>query len=164
MDNKKREHLINECKKIEENSTYTGDSHQIIYTRESRKATIIKSLSAITSTIGGFLILAGAPNWTAWIAVISGIVGTIHAVFDPERKAREHLTAAKNFTILKHESSSLYNTFSNFMDDMQYYYEMRKLSDKYNKICEVSPPTDDKSFEQARKKIKEGIHIKDFDK
>ena len=89
-------------------------------------------------------------------------MSAVCAVFDPERKAREHLAAAKNYTVLKHEARSLHETFSPFLGEEELIHEVKKLLERYNKVGELTPPTTDKAFLWASKRIREGIHEPDF--
>ncbi len=162
MSEQNRDHLTNECKRIEEDSMYTADTHHIIAHRESTKASILKYLSAFTAALSGVVILLGAPAWTAWLAIVSGLVTAAITISDPANKSREHIIAARNFTVLKHEARALHETFSNYIDGNEYFQRVNILREKYNKTVELTPPTDNKAFEKASERIQAGIHIPDF--
>jgi hypothetical protein len=163
MDNEKIQNLINECKQIEEDSLYTAEVHYIIGHKQKVRASWLKFIPALITIGTCFALLIGAPNWVTWITLFSALSAVINILLEPEKEAKNHFTAAQNFTILKHEARSLYETFIDFMDEKDFYHEVRKIRDKYNLYVSLTPPTDDeKAWEKARQNIKKGYHIPDF--
>ena len=163
MENSKEKNLIKECKQIEEDSLYTAEVHHIIYHRLIVKAFWFKLIPPLITVLSALSLLIGAPNWVSWITMFSGLI-TITSVFlEPEKKAKEHLFAARNFTVLKHEARSLHETFKDFLDTKSFFQEVKRLREKYNLLVTTTPPTDDeKAWEKARQRIKSGVHKADF--
>ncbi len=159
----KVQNLIDECKRIEEDSTYTAEVHHLIVHKLSKRAFWYKLIPAGVTVLSALVLLFGAPIWTSWITLLSGLITIINILMEPEKKAKEHLFAAKNFTVLKHEARSLYETFRNFIGENDFYHETKRLREKYNWLVQITPSTDDKKcWEEARKRIKEGVHKPDF--
>jgi hypothetical protein len=155
----KIEGLVNECKQIEVDSTQTAETHHIIAHKASRRSFWLKFIPAIITVISACFLLAGSDKWVAWITAISGIVTVSNILLKCDEKAREHLFAAKNFTVLKHQARALHKTFKNFIDEKDFYHEVRALRDNYNLLVQYTPPTDDeKAYNKACERIKKGVH------
>ena len=163
MDNEKIQNLIRECKQIEEDSLYNAEVHYLIGHKLKGKAISFKFIPALIAVISAFLLLGGAPNWLNWITLFGALVTIISLLLEPEKEANNHFLAAQNFTVLKHEARSLYETFKDFIEEKDFYYEEKRLREKYNLFAKLTPPTDDeKVWNQARENIKGGRHKADF--
>lgn len=163
MNEQKIQNLINECKQIEEDSLYTAEVHYIIGSKLKRKSFWFKFIPALITVISVLFILIGAPDWIAWITLFGSVITIANMLLEPEKESKNHFSAAQNFTVLKHEARSLYESFKDFIDEKDLYHEVRRLRDKYNLYVQVTPPTDDeKAWEKARKNIKSGYHLADF--
>lgn len=157
-----REHLILECKRIEDDSKYTGETHFQIASSASCKIFFVKAIPAVLSAISGVGLLVGGPEWLAWLAIISSAVFALNSVINPDRECLVHYSAGKHYTTLKHEARSLYKTFQHDLDKNTFAVIVSILRERYNKISELTPGTNNKAFEKARKKIKSGRHNPDF--
>lgn len=162
--NKKMENLINECKLIEEDSMYNAETHYLIAAKLTKRAFWFKFIPVIITGISALALLLGSPSWVSWITLTFSIISIANIFLEPESKAREHELAAKNFTVLKHDARSLYESFKDFIDEKDFYYEVKRIREKYNWLVQTTPPTDEKSFEKARERIKKEIHKPDFKK
>lgn len=162
MNNVKIENLIKECKQIEEDSTYTAEVHHILEKRLSKRAFWYKFVPPSITVLSAFALILGMPNWVSWVTMFSGIISIMSILLEPEKKAKDHLFAAKNFTILKHEARSLHESFKDFMTEQEFYHNVKHLREKYNMLVQYSPPTEKEAFEEARKRIQAGIHEADF--
>ncbi len=161
--NARNQNLIDECKRIKEDSIYTAEVHHCIAHKLSSKAFWYKLIPVIITVLSALALLLGVPSWISWITLLSGLIAMLNIFMEPGKKAREHLFAAKSFTVLKHEARSLHETFSDFMNESDFYNEVKRIREKYNWLVQTTPPTDDKKcWEESRKKIKEGIHKPDF--
>jgi hypothetical protein len=157
------EPLITECKQIQEGSTYTAEAHFTIEHMLSRKAFWYKIIPAVVTVGGALLTFTGLPNWVNWITLLSGIITIASILLEPDRKARDHLAAAKNFTILKHDARSLHESFKDFMSEEEFYRNVRQLRDRYNGLVQSTPPTSYKgAWDIASARIKSGVHEADF--
>jgi hypothetical protein len=161
--------LINECKLIEENSTYTAQIHFMLAERKTFQYKFLTLLPAIVGGVSGATIALGGPTWLGWLSLIAGITGAFIAILDPEKQAGEHLTTAKEFTTLKHNTRVLYEVFYQFMNEREFYQSVKSLQDRYNFLVSNAPLASNAPFKsnqaiflEARKLIKEGIHEPDF--
>ena len=163
MTEKSNEHLITECKRIEEDSMYNAETHHQIAASAKKNAFYIKFIPAVFAALSGILILLGVPTVVAWLSVLSGFILAIASVLDPDRKKNDNIKTAKDYTALKHDSRALYQTFSKEMSPSEFYISTRLLCERYNNIVNGSPETDDRAFEKARNKIRAGRHTPDFE-
>jgi len=163
MDAQKEQNLTKECKQIEEDSMYTAEVHYLIGHKLKKKAFWLKFVPASITILAAFALLIGAPDFVAWITLFGALITITNILLEPEKESRNHFSAAQNFTVLKHEARSLYETFKDFLDERDLYREVRRLRDRYNLFAKVTPPTDDeKAWNQARENIKKGRHKADF--
>lgn len=162
--NKKMENLINECKRIEEDSMYNAETHYLIANKLSKRAFWFKFVPVIITGISALALLLGSPVWVSWITLTFSIISIVNILLEPERETKNHEFSAKSFTVLKHEARSLYETFKDFIDDKDFFYEVKRIREKYNWLVQITPPTDEKSFEKAKERIKKGVHKPDFKK
>lgn len=156
------QNLITECKQIHDDSNYNAEAHYFLEHRLSKRAYLLKTIPAVITVLSAFGLLIGSPNWLAWITLLSGIITILNIFMDPEKKARDHEFAAKNFTILKHEARSLHESFRDFMSESDFLCNVKLLRQKYNLLVLCTPPTDEESFNKARERIKKGVHEPDF--
>ena len=168
MDSLKVEGLITECKQIQEDSTYTAETHHIKGCELSAQAFRLKLIPALITVTSGFVLLMGwsgeegKPNLAAWVTLVSGIITTLSVIMEPEKQARSHLFAAKAFTTLKRDARSAHVSFRPFMSETEFYQCVKLLSARYNLLVESTPATNKKAFEEARQRIQAGVHEADF--
>ncbi len=163
MNDTKIECLITECKQIEEDSTYTAEVHYNIYRKKSLKAKWLNSVSPVITLISGIILIIGVANWVAWITIFSALMTGLNIILDPEKEAREHIFAAKNYTCLKHNARSLYECYKDFLNEDEFYNDVKRLREQYNLLVQYTPATGDKkAWEEPNKRIKAGVHKADF--
>jgi len=163
MNEEKIKGLVTECKQLQEDSTYNAEVHYIMAGKLSRKAFWCKFIPVIISIFSAYQLAIGAPNWIAWITLISSLFLLLSIILEPERISREHLSAAKSFTALKHDARSLHESFATFMVEQDFYHDVKRLREKYNLLIQFVPSTGDKAaWELAAERIKKGVHIADF--
>jgi len=162
MNNIKIENLIAECKQIQEDSTYTAETHHIIEKRLSKRAFWYKFVPPAITVLSAIALILGMPNWISWITIFSGIISILNILLEPEKESKDHLFAAKNFTVLKHKARSLNEAFKDFMTEEEFYHNVKHLREKYNMLVQYSPSTEKEAFEEARKRIQTGVHSADF--
>lgn len=163
MQNTRIEDLMNECKRTEDDAKYTAEAHHLIAHKLTKRAFWYKFVPVIVTFLSAFALLVGAPNWVTWVTLLSAIITMLNIFMEPGREGKEHLFAAKNFTVLKHEARSVRESFKGFMSENEFYYCVRQLREKYGLLVQYTPPTDDKkAWEEARERIKRGVHEPDF--
>jgi len=159
----KTQNLIVECRQIHEDAMYTAETHYQISCKHLRLARVLKITATAVTIIASFFLLIGAPNWVAWFCMISGVATILSAFLDPERSAREHDTAGKSFTILKHDSRFAHEVSRQFMSEQEFFHRVEGLRERYNSLVQMSPSTrDEKAWAKARTKVKSGVHTADF--
>jgi hypothetical protein len=157
-----REQYLKECNTICQDCTYTAETHHIIARKNKRLQIWLQLVPAVSAAFFSLLVVGTpVPAWVGWLAVISAVVTAVASVLNPLKEYYDHLNAAKNFTTLKHDARSLENTFSERMDDNALAVAVENLHQRYNDIIKLVPPTDKKSFEEARHVVKAGIHEPD---
>ena len=157
-----REHFKQECKIIQENCTYTAETHHILASDHKCRATAFQVIPAVVASLSSLLVVGKViPAWWGWLTVISAVVSAVGNVLDPLKGYYDHLNAAKNFTVIKQRARALGETFSENMNDEKFGAETKVLHDQYNDLVRFVPPTTQKAFEKARGRIREGIHKPD---
>src|SRR5258708_25390812 len=102
------ENHCTECGRIEENCTYTAETHHIIAKRQRSWYTFFQLIPAIVSAVAGTLVVGNiVPPWVGVAALIAAIVTAMGTVMNPQQGYFEHLVAAKAFTALKHDARAL---------------------------------------------------------
>lgn len=163
MSEQNTDHLIYECKRIEDDCLYTAEAHYIIAANAGTVSFWVKLIPALAAAVSGAALLAGAPNWIAWFSVIAGVAFALQSIMNPDKKREEHSQAGKSYTALKHESRGLYQTFYKEMDRNSFSVMVRILRERYNMIAKMTPQTTTKAFEEGRQRIKAGRHTPDFE-
>lgn len=157
-----RENYINECKTIVENCTYTAETHHIIAIRNKKLSLGFQLTPAVIAALSGLLVAGKViPDWWIWLTVLSSVVTAVASVLNPLKEYYDHLNAAKNFTVLKHETRALKDVFGSNMKDEDFFLTVKNLHDKYNELVRFVPETNNKLFKKAQKRIKEGVHEPD---
>jgi hypothetical protein len=155
-------HLINECRTIEENCTYTGEAHFIIAPGLEWWSRFFKYVPIAGSVISGALLAMGYAQWLGWVALLSGVVTAWATAMDVDRRARDHADAGRRFTMLKHDARALWQTYAPEITREEFYRETRRLAERYNQIVVSAPQTTREAFERASKRIKAGVYTPDF--
>ena len=163
MTNQNNDHLITECRRIEDDCLYTAETHYIIAAGAGTVSFWVKFIPALAAAASGAALLSGAPNWVAWFSVISGVAFALQSILNPDKKREEHSQAGKCYTSLKHEARALYQTFYKGMDHNSFSVMVQILRERYNMIVKLTPQTTIEAFEEGRKRIKAGRHTPDFE-
>lgn len=156
--------LIDECKLIEENSTYTGEIHHIMARDNATLAFRFQLIPALIAAASSFFVVGQlVPAWWGWATVASAFVTAWASVRNPLKDYYEHLTAAKAFTAIRHDARFLADTLSKSMVEKDFVEAVKDLHDRYNDLCRVSPITNDKAFKKAQERIKkDGVYKPDY--
>ncbi|MFX0195301.1 MAG: SLATT domain-containing protein [Candidatus Hodarchaeota archaeon] len=156
------QHLIDECKRIEEDCLYTAEAHYIGAAKAGTVAFSVKLIPAAAAAASGAALLSGLPNWIAWFSVIAGVAFALQSIMNPDKKQEDHSQAGKSYTALKHESRALHETFCKEMDHDSFHVMVRILRERYNMTAKLTPLTSVKDFEEGRKRIKAGRHTPEY--
>lgn len=155
------DHLVGECHRIEEDATYTAETHHVLHAQDETRGKVLKAIPAVAAAAAGTAIVAERPVIGAACALVAAVVGALFAVLDPDRAARAHLVAAKGFTSLKHDARFLADVMRFELTREQFAASVQRLRERYNQIAEHAPPTTDRAFERAREKVRAGRHAPD---
>lgn len=159
-----KEKYLNECGIIQQNCTYTAETHHVVALSAKRKAVWLEVVPAVIAALSSALVAADVfDTWLLPFTVVAASVSAIAAVLNPNKTYQDHLTAAKNFTALKHDARFLRDSQSVKMGDEAFATAVDNLHQRYNELLKATPPTDSKSFESARKVVQVGVHDPDRD-
>jgi hypothetical protein len=159
-----KEKYIEECKIIQQNCTYTAEAHHHLAIWNRGLAYAFQIIPAVIATVTSVLVVANAePRSWLWATVIASAISAVTTVLDPNKKYLDHLNAAKNFTVIKHDARFLCEAKSHNMGDEAFRIAVENLHEKYNDLIKMTPPTGAISFWRARKIIGAGIHEPDTD-
>jgi hypothetical protein len=156
-----------ECSAIEQNCKYTAETHHIIAAKQKRLGNLFQIAPAVIAAVLGALagtdLLApwmpkAVTPFTQWLSVVSAAIAAVSNVLNPFAAYYDHLRAAKGFTILKQDARALRDTFSISMSDDTLAAATRFLHDRYADLVRSAPETDNKSFNEGRRRVKEGLH------
>jgi len=157
-----KEPYINECKVLKQNCTYTGETHHLIAVSLRKKAMWFQLVPAIIAAGSAAVSALGvSQGWLLLLTLVSSIVTAVASVLNPNKSYQEHLSAAKSFTMLKHDARFLADTESTTLTDDAFIERVRNLHEKYNALLQNVPATDSKFFEKARRIVQTGIHEPD---
>lgn len=159
-----KEKFLDECKQIQQNCTYTAETHHqiAIFNRNLVYGfqIIPASIAAVTSTL---VVANEQPDSWLWITAASAVINVIATVFDPNKQYQAHINLAKKFTVLKHDARFLQESKYYKLSDEDFAVAVEKLHDRYNDLVLDAPPTDGWAFKIARQVIKAGTHDPDKD-
>ena len=159
-----QQNYIDEVKQIKQNCEYNAETHHVIAIRNKKFSLWLQVIPAIVAAITGALVAAGkSPTSLLVLTVLSSVIAAVASILDPNKNYQDHLSAAKNFTVLKHEARSLYETFGTRMTDEAFAVAVENIHRRYTDLIKMVPPTDDEAFMKAREKIQKRIHEPDKD-
>lgn len=150
----KVEVLKNECIVIEDNARHTAESHYIIASHNYRTAFFLEIIPAIVASCSGLLVVGAiVPLWWGWITVVSAVITATSSVISPHKSYFENLNAAKAFTVVKNRAKSLQNLSDQFDSEEEYFKEVKSLSEYYNQLILLTPPTQEWAYSRAKNKL-----------
>jgi hypothetical protein len=153
------QNIINEAKRIEEDSIYSAKGHFYASHCWSTAQLWLGGISTILSAIAGASLLAKYDNYSLIGGILSLIVVTLTAVLtfiNPNQRANEHLVAGNKFNALKNDARIFYSIKVNECDNVVATKLLEKLNERRNKLNQESPQIPKWAFEKARKGIENG--------
>ncbi len=151
----------NECLRIEENSTYSAETHHILAKRQQLWYKLFQLIPAIaTAVIGTLTVGQVVPRWVGIVGLITAVVTAIGTVLNPQQSYYDHVTAAKAFTAMKHDARAIRES-SELSTSESLTVSVKSLHDRYNDLVRIARVTEDWAFERARKRIQAGVHSPD---
>jgi hypothetical protein len=150
-----------ECARIEENATYSAETHHILAKRQQLWFKIFQLIPAIaTAVIGTLTVGQVVPRWVGIVGLITAVVTAIGTVLNPQQSYYEHVSAAKAFTVMKHDARAT-RELGERSANQDLAVSVQGLHDRYNDLVRIAPVTEDWAFEKARKRIQAGLHSPD---
>ena len=150
-----------ECQRIEDNATYSAETHHILAKRQLLWFKLFQLVPAIaTALIGTLTVGQLVPRWVGMVGLITAVVTAIGTVLNPQQSYYEHLAAAKAFTVIKHDATSL-REMGEHATSQDLTVAVKSVHDRYNDLVRIAPATEDWAFERARKRIQAGVHRAD---
>jgi len=153
---------IDECKQIQQNATYSAETHHRMAARDRRLSTWLQIVPAIVATITSGLVASGvSPSSLLWLTVTAAAISAVASIWNPQKSYQDNLAAAKGFTTIKHDARFLHEAQSISMTEAEFRLAVQHLHDKYNELVKVVPATDPDMFEEAQQVIQAGRHEPD---
>ena len=162
MNSEEVEHLLDECRTIDENCLYTGQTHFIMADSSQKKARLMILIPSLIAVASGAIAAVFSLGWAGGMASGAAGFASLASVLGVDRNAISHRSAGNLLTSLRHEVRALHESFWKEMSREQLYFEVKRLNDKYNCVCLALDSTDNKAFEKARERIKKGRFEPDF--
>jgi hypothetical protein len=155
-----KEKIVNEAKRIEEDSLYSSHSHFIAANRWSKYHLWLGGLSVILATTAGAQILSeygGNRFIPGALSLFAASLTVIMTVLNPYGKASTHQTAGTNYRELRNKTRIFYE-IECFGTKSPDYLEktLKDLSLKRDQLNKTSPQIPRWAYEAARKGIEEG--------
>jgi hypothetical protein len=158
------ESYIDECKQIQQNATYSAETHHRMAARDRRLSTWLQVVPAIIAAVTSGLVASGvSPSSLLWLTVTAAAISAVASIWNPQKSYQDNLAAAKGFTTMKHDARFLHESQRASMTDAEFRLAVQHLHDKYNEFIKVVPATDQKSFDEAQQVIQAGTHEPDKD-
>lgn len=150
-----------ECHRIEQNATYSAETHHILAKRQQLWFKLFQLVPAIaTALIGTLTVGQVVPRWVGIVGLVTAVVTAIGTVLNPQQSYYEHLGAAKAFTVIKHDARSL-REMGEQTTGQDLTVAVKSIHDRYNDLVRIAPATEDWAFERARERIQAGVHQPD---
>lgn len=148
------EDLKNECRTIEDNARHTAEAHHCLALRSKTMAFWFEIVPAVIASLSGLLVVGQViPVWWGWITVVSAVITATSSIVSPHKSYYENLNSAKSFTVVKHRARSLHESFASFYNEQDLFKEVRALSEYYNQLVLLTPPTQEWAYKRAIKKL-----------
>lgn len=149
------EKLKKECEKIADNARHTAEAHHILATKSKVMAIWFDIIPAIIASLSGLLVVGEViPVWWGWLTVVSAVVSATSSIVSPQKSYYENLNSAKSFTVIKHKARALSDAFVAFHSEDEFYKEVCGLSEMYNQLVLLTPPTEERAYQKAVEKLK----------
>lgn len=157
MDNKEK--IINEAKRIEEDSLYSSKGHFYAGQCWVNVNLYLGGATAIISAIAGASALAQFDYHNIVAGGLSIIVAGLTAVIifiNPDEKAFIHRKAGNRYNALRNDTRIFYDIELSGVDDKIAIEDLKKLNDRRSKLNSESHQIPKWAFKKARKGIEEG--------
>ena len=154
-----KEKIINEAKRIEEDSTYSAKGHFSAGQCWVNMNLWLGGIAAVLSAIAGASALSQFDNHNIVAGGLSIIVAGLTAVItfiNPSERSSVHQKIGNKYNALKNNARIFYDIEADDMEEKKAIEDLKKLNDKRNKLNLESHQIPKWAFEKARKGSEEG--------
>jgi len=154
-----REKIINEAKRIEEDSLYSAKGHFYAGQCWVNTNLWLGGIAAVLSAIAGASALSQFDYHNIVAGSLSIIVAGLTAIItfiNPNERASVHQKAGNRYNALRNDTKIFYDIELSEIDDKKATEDLKKLNDRRNKLNLESYQIPKWAFEKARKGIEEG--------
>jgi len=154
-----KEKIINEAKRIEEDSLYSAKGHFYAGQCWLNTNLWLGGLSAVLSAVAGASALSQFDYHNIVAGGLSIVVAGLTAVItfiNPNERATVHQKAGNKYNALRNDTRIFYDLEVSEVDDIKAIDDLKRLNDRRNKLNIESHQIPKWAFEKARKGIEEG--------
>jgi len=154
-----KEKIINEAKRIEEDSLYSAKGHFYAGQYWVNANLWLGGLSAVLSAIAGASALSQFDYHNIVAGTFSIIVVSLTAIItfiNPNEKAIVHQKAGNKYNALKNDTRIFYDIETNKIDEKKVIAGLKKLNDRRNKLNIESHQIPKWAFKRAQNGIEKG--------
>lgn len=154
-----REKIINEAKRIEEDSLYSAKGHFYAGQCWVNTHLWLGGIAAVLSAIAGASALSQFDYHNIVAGSLSIIVAGLTAIItfiNPKERASVHQKAGNRYNALRNDTRIFYDIELSEIDDKKATEDLKKLNNRRNKLNLESHQIPKWAFEKARKGIEEG--------
>jgi len=154
-----KEKIINEAKRIEEDSLYSAKGHFCAGQCWGNVNLWLGGISAVLAATAGASALSQFNYHNIFAGVLSIIVAGLTAIIafvNPNKKATTHQEAGNKYNALRNDARIFFDIEIVEMDDKKSIDDLKKLNERRNKLNINSSQIPKWAFEKARKGIEEG--------
>jgi hypothetical protein len=154
-----KEKIINEAKRIEEDSLYSAKGHFYAGQCWLNTNLWLGGLSAVLSAVAGASALSQFDYHNIVAGGLSIVVAGLTAVItfiNPNERATVHQKAGNKYNALRNDTRIFYDIEVSEVDDIKAIDDLKRLNDRRNKLNIESHQIPKWAFEKARKGIEEG--------
>ena len=154
-----KEKIINEAKRIEEDSLYSAKGHFYAGQCWVNANLWLGGISAVLSAIAGASALSQFDYHNIVAGSLSIVVAGLTAIItfiNPNERATVHQKAGNKYNALRNDTRIFYDIEIDEIDDKKAIDDLKKLNDRRNKLNIESHQIPKWAFEKARKGIEDG--------
>jgi len=160
-DNKKK--LIDECRRVEENSLYTAASHFKAASLAKFGQYFLGAIPIILGGIGGWQYLSdpklAAPEnvfWAGLLTILAGISGSLLSFLNLSKVHIEHGKAGNEFKICENDARRAHKIYSGDEEYETFKQRVERIAGKYDELIESHTLPSDFCYWLAKRAIKRG--------
>jgi hypothetical protein len=159
------EHLLAECRRIEEFAQINAGTHFILAERAGMWARLLGVMPvAIAGALAAWVLSApstlneGTAKWFAMTAIIAGMLSAILAYLNPDKARADHSIAGSRYKTLENEARRAHEVFAHEEEREVFALRVRELSRRYDELGESSPSTSDWAYRRANERARAGVY------